>query len=184
MSAVVKRSSEVGQHGAAVLDVSPLSAIHQTRVRMCHADDFFSIIRLSVLLLRSSGPSRRATSCLAFSASSPGESVSSTRSPCYERSTDAPLPLTYQRYRKAAGLPLEEGEEAGSDDEAEPLADVLPAGGEEPSLDDLNRLKRKLGHQRKAEETRDPLAPTVQGCLLAQALLTLSPAEAEVVVSS
>lgn len=30
VSAVVKRSSEVGQHGAAVLDVSALSAIHQT----------------------------------------------------------------------------------------------------------------------------------------------------------
>lgn len=93
-----------------------------------------------------------------------------------------------QRYRKAAGLPAEEGEEAGSDDEpaAEPVTDLLPPSieGEAPTVDDLNRLKRKLGHQRKVEEEREPLAPTVQGCLLAQALLKLGPDQAEVVVNS
>lgn len=100
--------------------------------------------------------------------------------------------LSHQRYRKAAGLPAEEGDDAGSDDELapEPVADLLPpvlAEGAEaapPTADDLNRLKRKLGHQRKIEEDRDPLAPTVQGCLLAQALLKLGPDEAEVVVNS
>jgi hypothetical protein len=93
-----------------------------------------------------------------------------------------------QRYRKAAGLPAEEGEAGGSDDELapEPVADLLPPSieGEAPTADDLNRLKRKLGHQRKVEEERDPLAPTIQGCLLAQALLKLGPSEAEVVVNS
>ncbi|CED83347.1 Predicted RNA-binding protein, contains Pumilio domains [Phaffia rhodozyma] len=94
-----------------------------------------------------------------------------------------------KRYRKAAGIPAPEGEEADEVEEEEeedrwkepePRLEAEPEMTEEEAL----QAKRRLGHLKKVAETADPLGPNIQGSLILQSLLRLPSQENETVISS